>query len=288
MKHPLKSILIFFICFIHSTVFSQSSKKIKVHCQGQGQPVYLIGGGPAFTTWNLQPIQNHLSKNHKVCRWDMRGVGDNAGLPIEAKKSALSQWIADMDKVLPQQPVILWGHSWGALQVLMFAKKHPERVNKMILNNPVDPSLLSMENIERKLFSHPEVDSRLMLDDIDTPAELCHNFKSKIASYFSDAKQGWEYASRFNFQDTNNRLNVRIWEEYKKNPLTDKDIKHLEVKIAGLIHCKDDVLQPESMFEYRRLLTKPKHYVLNDCTHFPWEENPNEYFRLLSRLLGES
>jgi pimeloyl-ACP methyl ester carboxylesterase len=259
---------------------------IKVHCLGQGPLVYLIGGGPAFTTWNLQPIQIKLSKGFRVCRWDMRGVGDNAQLVIAREKTALSQWIQDMHAQLPSQPVILWGHSWGALQVLLFAKRYPERVDKLILSNPVDPALQSIERIERKRFFHPEIEAKLQLEDIGTQKEKQHNFYSKIASYFVNAKRGWDYALGFTQKDSNNVLNIRIWDEYRQAPLTDTDIRLLADKIRGLIYCENDVLQPENLSEYRRVLTSSIHHVLTGCAHFPWEENPVDYFQILFRLIN--
>lgn len=77
---------------------------IETHCHGSGPLVYLIGGGPAFTTWNLQPIQQRLGEHYRVCRWDMRGVGDNAELAFNPQHSALAQWLGDMAEVLPAQP----------------------------------------------------------------------------------------------------------------------------------------------------------------------------------------
>lgn len=258
---------------------------IKVHCQGQGPSVYLIGGGPAFTTWNLQPVQNQLSADYRVCRWDMRGVGDNADVSIHPQKSALLQWLDDMQKVMPQEPVVLWGHSWGALQVLLFTKHHPHRVRKIILSNPVDPALMSLEHIEQKRFIHPEKDGRLRLEDIDTPLERLHGLRSKIASYFEDAEQGWSYAALFTQQDANNVLNVRIWDDYRKAPLNHVDIERLENKITGLVYCHNDVLQPENLIEYRQLLSQNQHRVLTGCAHFPWEENPDAYFRVLTEFM---
>jgi pimeloyl-ACP methyl ester carboxylesterase len=217
----------------------------------------------------------------------MRGVGENSGLKIDPNKSALSQWIVDMDKVISTAPAILWGHSWGALQVLSFAKTYPDRVAKLILSNPVDPALLSMAQIDNKLFSHPDIDSKLTLDEIGTDAEKLHNFRSKIASYFADDKQGWDYALTFSPQDSNKSLNVRIWEDYIKSPLSDADIRQLSNKVLGLIHCRDDILQPESQSEYQRLLDKPKQHILNVCAHFPWIENPEDYFAALMNLLDK-
>jgi pimeloyl-ACP methyl ester carboxylesterase len=191
-----------------------------------------------------------------------------------------------MHELLPEQPVILWGHSWGALQVLLFAKRYPERVSKLVLSNPVDPALRSLQHIEHKRFFHPEIEARLQLEDIGTPKEKRHNFHSKIASYFVDAGQGWDYAVGFSQKDSNNVLNVRIWEEYRQETLTDPDIRHLADKISGLIYCQNDVLQPENLSEYSRVLTSPKHHVLTGCAHFPWEENPEDYFQILFRLIN--
>lgn len=258
---------------------------IRTHCQGQGPLIYLIGGGPAFTTWNLQPIQQRLGERYTVCRWDMRGVGENADLPVEPNETALSQWLDDMESVFPPEPVTLWGHSWGALQVMLFARRHPERVRTLILSNPVDPGLRSLEHIEQKRFSHPEANPGLSLEEMGTPAEDLHNLRSKVASYFVDAKQGWEYAFRFTQEDTNSELNVRIWEEYRDTRLTASDMKDLAPMISGLVYCQDDVLQPEALREYRRLLPTKAHHVLTGCAHFPWEENPDAYYSVLLELL---
>jgi pimeloyl-ACP methyl ester carboxylesterase len=228
-----------------------------------------------------------LSDGYRVCRWDMRGVGDNAGFPVKPGLSALGQWLDDMGDVLPPAPVTLWGHSWGALQALLFARQSPERVSRLILSNPVDPALRSLEHIERKRFVHPENHSRLALEDIGRPAEDLHNLRSKVASYFADAAQGWAYASGFTRADANNRLNIRIWDDYRRTPLSDSDVRQLAGKISGVIYCRDDVLQPESLTEYRRLLARRKHHVLDGCAHFPWAERPQAYYAVLERLLRD-
>ena len=283
MRHFLLATIIVG-CVISTTAVHAT---IKSYCSGEGPLLYLIGGGPAFTTWNLQPIQKKLSSHYRVCRWDMRGVGDNANLEVKSDESALSQWLQDMQSVLPQKPVMLWGHSWGALQVLLFAKNNPQRVSKLILSNPVDPRLLSLEHIERKRFNHADTLPRLTLDDIGTPVEALYLLRSKIASYFVDAKRGWAYAQQFDKKDANNRLNIRIWEEYKDSPLTQADITYLAEKISAVIYCQDDVLQPENYAEYRKLLPQQdKHHVLKGCAHFPWEENRRDYFNVLSTSLA--
>ena len=128
-------IISLYILLISTAVADQN---IRFHCQGNGPSIYLIGGGPALTSWHLQPVQKTLSQHYKVCRWDMRGVGENGHLPIDSDRTLLSQWLEDMGTVLPEEPVILWGHSWGALQVLLFAKQNPQRVRYLVANERRD------------------------------------------------------------------------------------------------------------------------------------------------------
>jgi len=261
--------------------------EIQVHCEGEGKQVLLIGGGPAFTTWNLEPVQNFLSQRYKVCRWDMRGVGDNKKLGFASGQTVLSSWLEDMHAILNNEPAILWGHSWGALQILLYARQYPDHVNALILSNPTDPALLSLTNIEQKLYVHDSPASNLTLEQIGTTAEKQYYFHSKIASYFQNAEQGWEYARQFSEQDSNNLLNVQVWDEYRRELITDRDMQALEHKIVGIIYCQRDVLQPESYQEYQRLVSDPKHHMLDKCTHFPWVENPGAYYRLLQQLVSQ-
>jgi pimeloyl-ACP methyl ester carboxylesterase len=264
---------------------SLATPQLRVHCVGDGAPLYLIGGGPAFTTWHLDPIAQQLDDRYRVCRWDMRGVGDNATLPLAANSSVLQQWLDDMAAVLPERPALLWGHSWGALQALLFARAHPQRVAALMLSNPVDPALESLVHIEAKRHVHDIPGARLGLDDIGTAAEQRHSFRSKIASYFVDGDLGWAYSAQFSGADSNNVLNVQIWEDYRQNPLSEADMATLAPKVLGVIQCRHDVLMPETAHEYGRLLPGAEQQMLDDCAHFPWVETPQPYYQALATQL---
>jgi len=271
-----------------ATSGTQASEAIEVHCMGSGERVYLIGGGPAFTTWHLEPIQQQFENRYRLCRFDMRGVGDNADLPLAPDTHALEQWLADMAAVLPEEPTILWGHSWGALQILLYAERHPERVKGLILSNPVDPALKSLEHIEAKRHTHDLPEAQPTLEEIGTPAEARKSFRRKIASYFLDGQLGWDYSGQFTAADANNALNVQIWEEYRKAPLTGGDLKGQEEKISAVIHCRHDVLQPESRQAYAQLLRDTPETILENCAHFPWVEVPEAYYRALASGLEQA
>ena len=290
----LLSIMALITCIFSSAAsdaqaLSQTAVKdeMTVHCQGNGQPLYLIVGGPAFTSKHLAPIQQQLQHNFRVCRWDMRGVGDNASLPMNDNETVIDQWLQDMAAIMPQQPVVLWGQSWGALQSLLFASRYPQRVKAIVLSNPVDPQLASIKDIEIKRYLHPYVQSQLTIDDMGTDIEKRHRLRSKIASYFVDAEQGWQYSAQFDHDDTNSRLNVQVWQEYRQKPLSIEALKLLSTKIAAAIYCRQDVLMPENLERYSSALPEVNHHLIDGCAHYPWEERAEEYYELLLQLLTE-
>lgn len=260
----------------------------KVHCRGEGETVYLVGGGPAFTTWYLEPVQRMLDERYRVCRWDMRGVGDNAGLPLASGVDVLEAWLTDMSRLLPPQPVVLWGQSWGALQALLFAHRHPGRVKGLVLSNPVDPGLTSLEHVEAKRHIHALPGAYPELTDMGTPREHRLALRRKLASYFVDGEKGWRYAQGFDPADTDGRLNVRVWEEYRARPLGDGDMARLASLVAGVVYCREDVLMPENREEYRRLVPQARHVTLDGCGHFPWVERPRAYATVLHSLIGSA
>ena len=83
----------------------------------------------------------------------------------------------------------------------------------------------------------------------------------------------------------NNALNIRIWDDYRRSMLADSDVIQLAKKVRGVIYCEQDVLMPEALVEYQRLLPDSQHHVIKGCGHFPWEEDPSGYYGVLSLLI---
>jgi len=45
------------------------------------------------------------------------------------------------------------------------------------------------------------------------------------------------------------------------------------------------VLMPESLEGYSRAISTEKHYIINDCAHFPWIESPEEFYHVLLQTM---
>ncbi len=96
-------------------------------------PIVVVHGGPGGDSKYLYPIQG-LAKNNHVIFYDQRGTGLSPRVHKEALTLDIS--LDDLHAVVShyggQGQVKLIGHSWGAMLVLGYLGRHPERVSHAV------------------------------------------------------------------------------------------------------------------------------------------------------------
>lgn len=104
-------------------------------------PIIVVHGGPGGDSKYLYPLQD-LSKTNFVIFYDQRGTGlsprvDKSTLTLESSVEDLHRMV---DHYGHGQPVMLIGHSWGAMLVTSFLGTHPELVSHAVV---VEPGILN-------------------------------------------------------------------------------------------------------------------------------------------------
>ena len=104
-------------------------------------PVIVVHGGPGGDSNYLYVIQD-LSRNHHVIFYDQRGTGLS---PRVSKESlTLQSSLDDLHSIVSHyggiRQVKLIGHSWGAMLVVGYLGKHPDRVSHAVV---VEPGILN-------------------------------------------------------------------------------------------------------------------------------------------------
>jgi pimeloyl-ACP methyl ester carboxylesterase len=97
-----------------------------------------------------------LARAHRVLLYDLRGHGKSertkTGYDMATMEADLAAIVADFSA----EPVVLVGHSYGAVVALRFALEHPERVAKLVLvEAPLPPKNLA--ELDSFLGKSPEV-----------------------------------------------------------------------------------------------------------------------------------
>ena len=116
--------------------------KFHVRTVGDKQlpPVIVVHGGPGGDSKYLYPIQD-LLRNHHVIFYDQRGTGLSPR--VNKESLTLQSSLDDLHSIVIHYggtgQVKLIGHSWGAMLVVGYLGKHPDRVSHAVV---VEPGIL--------------------------------------------------------------------------------------------------------------------------------------------------
>ena len=113
-------------------------RKLRVFCQGQGEPAVVLESGLGAGAWGWRTVQPDITSAARVCSYDRAGYG----LSDEAKDPRdLDSLAADLAVAVKAagrgKPVVLVGHSLGGPIVRQFAYRHPRLIAGLVL---IDPS----------------------------------------------------------------------------------------------------------------------------------------------------
>ena len=101
--------------------------------QGQGQPLILLHGNGEDSSYFVHQIE-HFAKAYRVIAIDTRGHGQS---PRGEKPFSIKQFAEDLNDFMNEHSIAkasIFGFSDGGNIALTFALKHPEKVEKLVLN----------------------------------------------------------------------------------------------------------------------------------------------------------
>lgn len=96
----------------------------------------ILHGGPGFSdTAFLRHFNSILEKSFTIVYWDQRGTGKSFSSHIENSTMVVERFIADLNELIDlvcarfkKRKVVLFGHSWGSVLGVLFAKRFPLKV----------------------------------------------------------------------------------------------------------------------------------------------------------------
>jgi pimeloyl-ACP methyl ester carboxylesterase len=159
--------------------------RLNLRCDGDGSPVVILdaGAGDTLATWEW--VTPSVRKLTRVCAYDRAGLGKSEPGP---KPRTSARIVAELHELLVRgrvpPPYVLVGHSFGGLNVRLFASKYPGQVAGLVL---VDATPEDYPEIEDSLHSPGEREklrtSRAMApqaftDELDGMAESAASIRA--------------------------------------------------------------------------------------------------------------
>lgn len=265
---------------------------------GKGKPVLMLHGGPGLSQTYLLPEMSKLAENHLLIFYDQRGCGRSTG-EINADSMTIEQFIGDIEALrvaFNYDKISLFGHSWGGLLAMHYAIAHPEHVDRLILSNSIPPSSEGLSEFMQEWVRRLAPFQAEMADIHATegyrsgdPATIEHLQRLIFRTYCYLPEKADLLCLRaskeasINGAKVNEHLRTNVlFKSFDLRPA----LRSLSLKTL-VIHGDADPIPVATAQNIHESIADSRFVILKNCGHFPYVEQPTEYFQALENFLKE-
>jgi proline iminopeptidase len=281
---------------------------------GEGRNVLIIHGGPGMPF--LQPMSGleSLAGEFRFHYYDQRGCGESTR-PIDRFESSnmyenmmeldrtlgLGAQIADIERIrqiLGDDKLILIGHSWGGFLASLYAAEFPEHVEALILVSPANTLVMPQPDAESDLFA--SVREKLPQEqqaEFDAFIKEYMNFNTLFQKSEADLLAMNEEFGKYYVQvvDVENTpmpsqgkpggwmtwgMYVSMGQRHDYRPA----LKNVTVPVM-VIHGADDLQSESASHLYAETFPNTEFAVIENVGHFSFEEQPEQFAKIVSDFL---
>ncbi|HKZ68697.1 MAG TPA: alpha/beta fold hydrolase [Anaerolineales bacterium] len=277
---------------------------------GEGRPVLVVHGGPGVPYVNHWAGLEPLTASYQFHYYDQRGCGESTR-PIDRftstnyyenlttldKTLGLGAQIADIERIrqiLGEERLIIVGHSFGGFIASLYAAEFPDHVEALILISPAD--VLVMPQPDGGLFEI--VGQRLpddMRSDYDAYLKRYLDFggifsksESELAQLNEEFGKYYAAVAPLPLSEQGRTGGWMVQAMYFSLGQRHDYRKALaEVNAPVLvIHGANDLQSEQASRVYADAFANSQFVVLEDATHFSFEEQPQAFALVVGEFLN--
>lgn len=258
--------------------------KLYYELAGAGAPVVMIHAGVADSRqWNNQFA--YFAHSKRVVRYDMRGYGKSE--PVEGEFSHLRDFVALLDTLGIQEPLVMIGCSMGGGLAMDFALAYPSRVKALVMVGSA-PSGLSLDVPTPAQFA--EAEQAFEAGDLDLVAEIetqiWFDGMGRTPDQVDPAMRNLLYEmNRLALSHEAQGLGKRL--PNTETPACDL-LKNLAIPVLIVVGAHDTPFILAAA-DYMAEKIKFAHKItINDAAHLPNMDQPEEFQRVVEEFLASS
>ncbi|MGO9096406.1 MAG: alpha/beta fold hydrolase [Bryobacteraceae bacterium] len=248
---------------------------------GAGRPVVILTGGPGFDCDYMTPVASEIAKSNQAILVELRGTGRSLPSVIGPETINVKGYLEDLEALRANLNLERWtvlGHSAGGVLAMHYAAAHPERVDRLVLvgTAPIAAEFMDAyrDNLEMRVGPEP-----LQSND---PA----SFKKVLPALFFDLRKGEAFAAAFPAAQLHADVSRMLGAEMMR-PGADlrPQLKNF-VRPTLLVNGRQDAIDARMAYETHLALKGSELQFINRCGHFPWIEQPRQFFEIVERFLA--
>jgi proline iminopeptidase len=265
--------------------------------KGSGRVLVLLAGGYGLSHGYMSSVADGMAASNRCILPDQRGTGLSKVRDYSASTLNIAKLIEDLDALrthLRLQKLRLLGHSWGGMLAMSYAAAHPERVESIVLvdsggmNLNFQPLYSSGTAARlRAVLSSDEQDRLRILMAGDAPmteiakAEISH---LRMAAFLFDRNRAAELEKYFDRAPINEEAAEAVVADLKRRKWDVRaELRNLHAPVL-IIHGREDPLPLSVAQETQQTIPGARLEVIGDCGHYPWLDQPAQFFALVKRF----
>lgn len=270
----------------------------QLYCKsiGTGIPLMIIHGGPGLDHSYFLPQMAKLAVTCELVFFDQRGSG-RSSIRLDSTSMRLDSLVEDIDRVRDAynlQKMNLMGHSWGGLLAMLYAVRHGDRLNSLILVNSTPPTSALRDSSfgviaqrtspadsaeEASLAQTPEFKRR-------EPGAVQKYFRLLFRGSFANPRLADSLTLSFGPDYGARSKLVGYLAKDPQIQQYDLLIRLDSITCPVLIVGSDNDLFPPASNELIHARIKGSRYVvMKNCGHFPFIEAPEQFFPAVTAFL---
>ena len=265
---------------------------------GQGRAILLLSGGPGFSGDYLLPVAHELSKACRCIILDQRGTGKSRQSEPDASTINLRTAVEDIETLrnhLKAEELILFGHSWGGVLAMSYTAAYPARAEALMLVGSGGPNDYPDKSVGARIRA------RLLPSDLDAlaywteSARVAANPERAANEHFRAALPAYVFdrGSVLKIIETMGQtpFNPKVYQlmtqdldriKYDLRPSLE-DFKQPVLIVQG----REDVVGESTARRINQTLSNSRLEFIEECGHFPWVEQPRQFFAIVDSFLSE-
>ncbi|HYR10063.1 MAG TPA: alpha/beta hydrolase [Longimicrobium sp.] len=261
----------------------------------------VLAGGPALALSYLDKDLAPLAHGRTVIYYDARNAG-RSQIVMDPAMLSMERHVADLEAVRQHFGIgklQLIGHSWGAMVAPFYAAAHPQNVDRMVLvtPGPIETKYDAIFEAERVSRTDPavlqhqgELFGLLFTGTSPDPVGTCEElFSIWFPAYFYDPANASNMRGRY-CDTTPAGANALIFSLFAGRASLGQpfDLAPMLSTIqvpALVIHGAGDAIPLASTAGYSDALPNGELLVIEGAGHFPWLEEPTEFFTAVNTFL---
>ena len=239
-----------------------------------------------------------LGKFDRVVLPDLRGTGKSGLDDYSAANLNLQIMSEDLENLRKNLGISQWvvmGHAFGGMLAMDYASRYPNQIKGLILSSSGGIDLEFMDyfgdNYETRL-SKADRDSLWYWENDyrktknpDLAREK--RFRFEQMPYLFDRNQIGRLMRHLQEEDFSERTSQLIWEEIQRNRFDLKQSLKGFPKPVLIIGGRQDPIGTATFYKIDRTLPNTQLHIIDRCGHYPWIEQPEEYYEWITRFLED-